>query len=132
MNKKDRLFLKENYGRFSEKYLTGRLGVSLGELRCEAFLLGLSVKASSPRKKTPKPDTRRRSAVAPSPAPTVDLIPVRIDARTVILIPPDADPEERRRRFFNRTTTPPKRGVAVKKSQESAPEEITESDYIWE
>ena len=119
MNKKDRLFLKENYGRLSNKYIAKRLGLSPAELQHEAFLYGLPDKANLPRRKPPPeakapvPLSGRKAEKSPNP----DMRPLRIDARTIILIPPDADPEERRRRFLDRTTThPPKRGVAMKKS----------------
>jgi hypothetical protein len=144
MTQSEREYLKQHYGRLSEKYLTRRLGVSPAELRHEAFLLGLSAirkvsrkrKRSTPEagrhnaldsaaKKTvrkeepairkplpedphihrtarkPKPDTRMNPLIV-SPGTCGDRIPVRIDTRTIILIPPGVDPEKRKAEFLKK------------------------------
>ncbi|MDR1981354.1 MAG: hypothetical protein LBQ39_07035 [Tannerellaceae bacterium] len=113
----------KHYERLSTKYIAKRLGMRVMDVYCAARKLGLrkcrqKPKADiikRPKALTSKPAVCKRPVVPvvyedprvnPTGIPHVSsdeaLVPLRIDSRTVIMIPAGADPNERRMRFLKK------------------------------
>jgi hypothetical protein len=102
--KKTILFIKENYTKYKASFIAQKLGITTDDVYKIVRQQGLKKhkKDTAPRKPKQDIQVNPTQEIPAPPAHDGELIPLRIDARTIILIPPDVDPEKRRAEFLRK------------------------------